>query len=348
MPGSSIYTTTITTTTTAAATPTPTPNAAHTSMGRPQPPSAAPNPSRIYTSSPAPGASFAHRKTHPNPNKMMRNIDRPPPADLSSRRKTQVHPEVGRKRSAYFENEFAATNREADPVKVRIHNEAVVLAELKTNIKDEFSFITDLSYHLSNRYQRPISSVAITLNHGSCMMFAGTFEPAYTLTIYALPSLVQPTTNKRNAALIQRHLQESLGVVPARGYIHFVATPEENVAIGGRTVAAEIEESTRGTASPPETEAPRKAARPGRKLSVKSFGTFMSSSQADLVDRVSTPPPSTSGESSRITTIPEVPPTPPDDDRFGALVEQKQSKTASRRKSLRFALFGGKASPEGY
>ncbi|KAI1637671.1 Tautomerase/MIF [Biscogniauxia mediterranea] len=340
MPSSSVYTTTTT----------PTRNAAHTSMGRPQPHSAAPNPSRIYTSSPAPGASFAHRKTHPNPDKMMRNIDRPPPADLSSRRKTQVHPEVSKKRSAYFENEFAAANREADPVKVRIHNEAVVLAELKTNviIKDEFSFITDLSYHLSNRYQRPISSVAITLNHGSCMMFAGTFEPAYTLTIYALPNLVQPTTNKRNAALTQRHLQESLGVVPARGYIHFVATPEENVAIGGRTVAAEIEESTRGTTNPAETEAPRKAARPGRKLSVRSFSNFMSSSQADLVDRVSTPPPSTSGESSRITTIPEVPPTPPDEDRVGALVERKQSKTASRRKSLRFALFGGKASPEGY
>ncbi|KAI5917962.1 Tautomerase/MIF [Camillea tinctor] len=279
---------------------------------------------------------------------MMRNIDRPPPADLSSRRKNQVHPEVSRKRSAYFENEFAATNRGSDPVKVRIHNEAVVLAELKTNIKDEFSFITDLSYHLSNRYQRPISSIAITLGHGSCMMFAGSFEPAYTLTIYALPSLVQPTTNKRNAALIQRHLQESLRVMPSRGYIHFVATPEENVAVGGKTIAAEIDESTRGTTNSPEAEVPRKAVRPGRKLSVKSFSNFMSSSQADLVERVSTPPPSTSGESSRITTIPEVPPTPPDDDGVGALVERKQPKTASRRRSLRFALFGGKASPEGY
>ncbi|KAI1495761.1 Tautomerase/MIF [Biscogniauxia marginata] len=337
-------------------------------MGRPQPDPPTFNPSRINTPSGAPGPSFAHRKTHPSQspnldssavgNKMMRSIDRPPPADLSSRRKSQVHPELSRKRSAYFENEFAAANRDPDPVKARIHNEAIVLAELKTNviaslpptdladIKDEFSFITDLSYHLSNRYQRPISSVAITLNHGSCMMFAGSFDPAYTLTVYALPSLVQPITNKRNAALVQRHLQESLGVVPSRGYIHFVATPEENIAIGGKTVAAEIEESSRGTTSP-ETDAPKKTFKSSRRLSVKSFSNFKSSSQVDLTDRVSTPPPSTSGETSRITTIPEVPPTPPDDDKLSDLVERKPPKTASRRKSLRFALFGGKAASEG-
>ncbi len=66
--------------------------------------------------------------------KMMRNIDRPPPGDPLSRRKSQLHPEVQRQRSSYFEAEFAATNRDPDPVRCRVQNEALVLAELKTNV----------------------------------------------------------------------------------------------------------------------------------------------------------------------------------------------------------------------
>lgn len=135
-------------------------------------------------------------------------------------------------------------------------------------IKDEYSFITDLSYHLSSRYQRPISSIVINLNHGCCMMFGGTFDPAYTLTIHALPCLVQPTTNKRNAALIQQHIQETLGVITSRGYVRFVATPEENVAVGGKTIAAEIEKSSNATADDKPAET-RKHAKSNRRIGVK-------------------------------------------------------------------------------
>ena len=112
-------------------------------------------------------------------------------------------------------------------------------------IDDEFSFITDLSYHISNRYQRPMSSIIINVQHTMCMMFGGSFEPAYTLTIHALPSLVQPTTNKRNAALIQIHIQETLGVPTSRGYVRFEATPEANMACSGKTVAGEMDDADR-------------------------------------------------------------------------------------------------------
>ncbi|KAI0005707.1 Tautomerase/MIF [Xylariaceae sp. FL0662B] len=275
-------------------------------------------------------------------NKTMRNIDRPPPADVLSPRRSQLHPDVSKKKSLYFENELAAGNRDPDPVRARVHNEAIVVAELRTNviIKDEFSFITDLSYHLSNRYQRPMSSIVINLNHGCCMMFGGSFEPAYTLTVHALPSLVQPTTNKRNALLVQRHIQESLGVPMSRGYMRFVATPEENVAIGGKTVAAEIDESNKAAVGEKPAMSKR-STRSSRRLSAKSFAAFRSSSMADL-SKVPTPPSSASEETTPITTIPEVPLTPPGEDKLGELIEQKPLKTASRRKSLRFSLFGGK------
>ncbi|KAI0023131.1 Tautomerase/MIF [Xylariomycetidae sp. FL0641] len=317
------------------------------------------SPQTNSNSNSASGQSFAQRKATrsraPNSNivegdSMMRSITRPPPGDASSRRKAQTHPEVAKKKSAYFENEFSAPNRSADPVQDRVQNEAMVMAELKTNviITDEFSFITDLSYHLSNRYHRPISSIAVTLNHGCCMLFGGSFEAAYTLTIHALPDLVQPATNRRNTALIQRHLQESLGAVPARGWIHFVPTPEENVAIGGKTVGADIEEQSRGTATEQKHGGvSRRASKPDRKLSVKSFGNFRSPSTApvEMTDRIPTPAPSTSGETTRIETIPEIPPTPPEEeDTLGDLVERKPEKAvkqASRRRSLRFALFGG-------
>lgn len=91
-----------------------------------------------------------------------------------------------------------------------------------------------------------MSSIVVNLQHGMCMMFGGSFDPAYTLTIHALPGQVQPTTNKRNAALIQTHVKETLGVPASRGYVRFVASPEENVAHGGKTVAGEMEDVEKG------------------------------------------------------------------------------------------------------
>ena len=100
------------------------------------------------------------------------------------------------------------------------------------------------------------------------MMFGGSFDSAYTLTIHALPNLVMPTTNKRNAALIQKHVEESLGVKPSRGYVRFVATPEDTVATGGKTIAAEIEEC--GNPTGDEAENPgRKGSKGSRRISVK-------------------------------------------------------------------------------
>ncbi|KAI1419823.1 Tautomerase/MIF [Xylaria sp. FL1777] len=303
------------------------------------------------------GPSFAQRKAlQSRPpdgvlvegNNLMRSIDRPLPGDVVGRRKSQLHPDVSRKKNAYFESEFAGPDRGDDLAKTRILNEATVTAELKTNviIRDEFAFITDLAYHLSNRYQRPISSIIITLHHGICMLFGGTFEPACTLAIHAPPVLLQPATNRRNAILIQRHLHESLGVVSTRSYIRFMATPEENVAIGGKTLAAEVEGLSRDN-SDRKSGVFRKPSKSGRAImkSVKSLGSFKSHSMIDLSENVPTPPPSHSGETTRIATIPEVPPTPPDDEKISQ-GEQKPRRGAPRRKSLRFALFGAKISPD--
>lgn len=79
---------------------------------------------------------------------------------------------------------------------------------------------------------------------------------------------------------------------------------------------------------------------------MQSLGNFKSHSMVDLSENMPTPPSSTSGETTRITTIPEVPPTPPDDEKRVQIEDKRRSKAASRRKSLRLALFGNKISPD--
>ena len=85
----------------------------------------------------------------------------------------------------------------------------------------------------------------ITVNHSACLLLGGSFEPAYILTVTALPVQIQPTINKRNAALIQSFMSDTLGVTPDRGIIRFQTIPEENMAISGRTILGEIEQLER-------------------------------------------------------------------------------------------------------
>lgn len=65
----------------------------------------------------------------------MRDIERGAPGDPSARRKSQLNPDIAKKKNAYFENEFAAgTNRDPEPARTRIENDALVMAEIKTNV----------------------------------------------------------------------------------------------------------------------------------------------------------------------------------------------------------------------
>lgn len=81
----------------------------------------------------------------------------------------------------------------------------------------------------------------ITVNHSACLLLGGSFEPTYILTINALPVQVQPMTNKRNAALIQTFMAESIGVPADRGIVKFIPIVEENLATNGMTILGEIE-----------------------------------------------------------------------------------------------------------
>lgn len=110
-------------------------------------------------------------------------------------------------------------------------------------------FMTELSDKLAERYQRPLSSIAVHVSHSQCIFYAGTFEPAYVATVSALAPYVQPATNRRNAHVLSEHLEEALGVPAPRGHITFVALPEENVACNGKTMAQALDEAVEGGGS---------------------------------------------------------------------------------------------------
>ncbi|TDZ27595.1 Macrophage migration inhibitory factor [Colletotrichum trifolii] len=228
------------------------------------------------------GLSFAERKMNRRPSTapapivegdgLTRDVNHSLPGDgIRNNRKSKNHGDLAKRRSSYYEEAFQY-DRESNVVKDRIYSETIVVAELRTNviISDEFSFITDFSYQLSVRYQRPVSSIVVNLQHGACMLFGGTFEPAYTMTVHALPVEVGITKNKRNTALLQKHLQEAIGVSPARGFLKFVEVPAENMAHNGKTTAALLVEMG---AEEDETLADRRA-RNRKSISAKSISAL--------------------------------------------------------------------------
>lgn len=63
----------------------------------------------------------------------MRDIDRPPPGDIGTKpRKDPSKPSLSHQRSAYFEEAFAV--KDEDPAKARVRSEAIVMANVKTNV----------------------------------------------------------------------------------------------------------------------------------------------------------------------------------------------------------------------
>jgi hypothetical protein len=134
----------------------------------------------------------------------------------------------------------------------------------------------------------------ITVNHSACLLLGGSFEPTYVLTIIALPIQLLPTTNKRNAALIQNFMAESIGVPLDRGMIKFVPIQEECLATNGMTVLGDIErlEQQQAEANGGLARALTKSSRKSAVTKAKSsFQLARKSSKADTHVRSAITPP---------------------------------------------------------
>ncbi|KAF1927240.1 Tautomerase/MIF [Didymella exigua CBS 183.55] len=199
-----------------------------------------------------------------------------------------------RQRAQYYEEQFSYKDGTTSNARDRVTKDAPIVAELRTNviIKDEYTLVTDLSHHLSTRYQKPETSIMITVNHSACLLLGGSFEPTYILTINALPVQLQPTLNKRNAAMIQNFMTESIGVPIDRGIVKFVAIQEEAFAMNGVTILGEIENLERTQAE--ETGMRRNMTKSSRRSGVSkaksSITLSRKTSKANTKGRTVTPP----------------------------------------------------------
>lgn len=186
----------------------------------------------------------------------------------------------------------------------------------------------------------------VNVTHSACLILGGSFDPAYTITVTALPSQIQPTTNKRNAALIQSFMNEALQVPAHRGVVKFVAITEENFATNGQTVLGLMESLEK---HPHEDGASRRSSvarskNDHRKKSVaglslhsdhrnKSLASTSTSSQT-LFENSEQNPPERKDEPPITVRVPPIP-----TEKTAADQQAEKVQKMSRRKSL-MAMFG--------
>ena len=165
------------------------------------------------------------------------------------------------------------------------------------------------------------------------MLFGGNFDPAYSLTITALGSQLQPVTNKRNAALLAKALQESLGVSPERGMIKFTPIAEENMATDGRTVTGMIEDLERVMSETGSGFQRALSLKSKRRQSMKSLRGMKNASQLPTHNEILSPTPPVSERDT-----PPLPPVPTEKSPMDKKAERVQK--MGRRKSFLTSIFG--------
>ncbi|KGO74884.1 Macrophage migration inhibitory factor [Penicillium italicum] len=143
----------------------------------------------------------------------------------------------------YYEDAFTARGSHHSP-KDRVNNESVVVVELKTSTKakdDASKLLSEFAHFLAQIYQRPETSMLVTIDQNADLLFGNTLGSAYLLKITALSSLIGPLTNLRNTGLIQSTIQEMFGIAPDKGVVIYTPVSEDNLATNGMTAKGEID-----------------------------------------------------------------------------------------------------------
>jgi len=168
------------------------------------------------------------------------------------------------------------------------------------------------------------------------MLFGGNFDPAYTLTITAVNSQLQPVTNKRNATLLAKAMEESLGVAPNRGVVKFLAMSEDNLATDGKTITGEIEELEKENAesnSSLQGSSSKSTAKSKRRHSMRSLRT--SKNTLPTHNELSSPTPPMSARSRETPPLPAIP-----SEKSPMDLRAEKAQKMGRRKSFIATIFG--------
>lgn len=230
--------------------------------------------------------------------------DLPPTRDLEQSW-SRFH--LSKKRSQYYSDAFAY-REPSNTAKERVVRDSIILVEVKlsccvrsqkdaeaaklmnTQVESQQEFMVDLSFRLSEIYQRPASCIMVMVSTEVAILIGGNCGPAYHLTVTALPSEIAATKNKRAAHLLQDFMQDSMKIKSKRGVVQFVAVVEENLATNGVTALQEIEQLERLSA---EEEGVLRAFSRQTRRSKKSSLPFMSdrATTPTMISRSGTPSP---------------------------------------------------------
>lgn len=161
------------------------------------------------------------------------------------------------------------------------------------------------------------------------------------MSITALQCQLQPVTNKRNAALLQKVMEDALGVIPERGLIRFMPIAEENLATNGKTVAGEIEDLEKDS-SEDASSIRRTLSREKNRHNTKSLRNLRISSPLPTHDEAVTPPTSARSfgprDPSSIPAVPTMPTVPTERSTLDRKAEKMQR--MGRRRSFITSIFG--------
>ncbi|KAJ5743186.1 hypothetical protein N7533_010288 [Penicillium manginii] len=144
-------------------------------------------------------------------------------------------------KSTYYEEAFSSRGSHNSP-RERILQDSIVVAELTTSAKitSPGDLMMDISRHLALIYQRPEAAICLTIQTEAPLSFGNISLPAYKLKIYALPSVIAPTTNMRSTTMLTEELYQLIGIGPDLGVIIFIPVPQENLAMYGSVVGNEL------------------------------------------------------------------------------------------------------------
>ncbi|KAJ7221688.1 Tautomerase/MIF superfamily [Mycena pura] len=91
---------------------------------------------------------------------------------------------------------------------------------VNVDIKDEKAFALELSKVGAEALGKPEAYITVSVTVNQTLTFAGTFDPAFSLSVVSLDNL-GPEQNEKYSAILSKFLDDKLGIPSDRGYICF-------------------------------------------------------------------------------------------------------------------------------
>ncbi|EJD06168.1 Tautomerase/MIF [Fomitiporia mediterranea MF3/22] len=108
--------------------------------------------------------------------------------------------------------------------------------QLTTNVKidDVKAFSLEFSKIAAEALGKPESYISVCYTYNESLTFAGSFEPAFLLSIISLGNL-NPQANAKYSKALTEFFEKKLGLKNNRGYITFVDPGREFLGYQGAT-----------------------------------------------------------------------------------------------------------------